>query len=61
MRFEFPFNLVGEFTMAFLTDQSRRVLKSWYAAAGQGQGFRRCFADGVNQMFIPVCDAGYSR
>ena len=60
MRFEFPFTLVGEYTMAFLTGQSRRVLKSWYTAAGQGQGFRRRFADGVNQKFISVCDAGYS-
>ena len=49
MRFEFRFNLIGEFTMAFLRGQSRRVLKSRYTAAGQGQGFRRRFADGVNQ------------
>ena len=28
--FEFPFNLIGKSTMAFLTGQSWRVLKSWY-------------------------------
>ena len=28
-RFEFPFNLIGKSTMAFLTGQSWRVLKSW--------------------------------
>ena len=60
MRFEFRFNLISQFTMAFLMGQSRRVLKSWHTAAGQGQGFRSRFADGVNQKFISVCDAGYS-
>ena len=28
----FPFNVIDKSTMAFLTDQSWRVLKSWYTA-----------------------------
>ena len=32
----------------FLTSQSWRVLKSWYTGHPE-QGFRRCFADGLNQ------------
>ena len=34
--------------MAFLTGQSRRVLKSWYTGGGPEQESRRCFADEVN-------------
>ena len=30
MRFEFPINLIGKLTMAFLTVLSWHVLKSWY-------------------------------
>ena len=41
MRFEFPFNLIGNSTMAFLTGQSWRVLKSWYTGGGREQeGFQ---------------------
>ena len=36
----------------FLTGQSWRVLKSGYTAGSPEQGFRRCFADGVNQRLI---------
>ena len=36
----------------FLTGQSWRVLKSGYTAGSPEQGFRRCFADGVNQSLI---------
>ena len=39
MRFEFPFNLIGKLTMAFLTCQSRRVLKFWYTGGYPEQGF----------------------
>ena len=40
MRFKFPFNLIGELTMALLTGQSWRVLKSWYTRVGaQNQDF----------------------
>ena len=39
-------------TKAFLTGQSWRVLKSGYTAGSPEQGFRRCFADGVNQSLI---------
>ena len=35
-----------------LTGQSWRVLKSGYTAGSPEQGFRRCFADGVNQSLI---------
>ena len=38
--------------MAFLTGQSLRVLKSWYTGGGPEQGFRRCFADGLNQSLV---------
>ena len=44
--------------MAFLTGQSRRVLKSWYTGGDPDQGFRRCYADGLNQRFSSVCGAG---
>ena len=36
----------------FLSGQSWRVLKSGYTAGSPQQGFRRCFADGVNQSLI---------
>ena len=55
VRFEFPFNLIGDHdkqNKAFLTGQSWRVLKSGYTAGSPEQGFRRCFADGVNQSLI---------
>ena len=58
MRFEFPFNLIGKLTMAFLTVQSWRVLKSWYTGTDLEQGFRRCFVDGLNQRLTVVCGAG---
>ena len=38
--------------MAFLTGQSLRVLKSWYTGGGPEQGFRRCFADVLNQSLV---------
>ena len=38
MRFEVLFNLIGKSTMAFLTGQSWRVLKSWYKGKGEGGG-----------------------
>ena len=46
---EFPFNLIGKSTMAFLTGQSWGVLKSWYTGGSLEQGFRCCFADGLKQ------------
>ena len=52
MSFEFPFNLIGKSTMAFLTDQSWHVLKSCYTGGGIEQGFRHCFADRLNQSLI---------
>ena len=33
--------------MAFLTGESRRVLKSWFTGGGSEQEFWRCFADGL--------------
>ena len=44
-RFEFPFNLISKSTMAFLTGQSWRLLKSWYTGGDPEQGFWRCFAE----------------
>ena len=52
VNFEFPFTLIGKSTMAFLTDQSRRILKSWYTGEGPEHGFRSCFADGLNQSLV---------
>ena len=55
VRFEFPFNLIGDHdkqNKAFLTGQSWRVLKSGYTAGSPEQGFWHCFADGVNQSLI---------
>ena len=49
---KFPFILIGQSIMAFLTVQSWRVLKSWYTGGGPGQGFRRGFADAPNQSFV---------
>ena len=51
MRFEFPFILIGKSTMNFLAGQSWHVFKSWYTGGGP-EGFRRCFADGLNQSLV---------
>jgi len=59
MRFEFPFNLIGKSTVAFLTGQSWCALKSWFTGWGLKQRFQRCFADELNQRFGSVCGAGY--
>ena len=42
---KFPFNLVGQSTMAFLTSQSLRILKSLYTGEGPEQGFWHYFTD----------------
>ena len=52
MRFRFRFNLIGKWTMASLTVQSWRVLKSWYTGGGPEQGFRRWFADVTNRCLV---------
>ena len=56
VRFEFPFNLIGDHDKTkqrpFLTGQPWRVLISSYTTGSPEQGFRRSFADGVNQRFI---------
>ena len=52
MRFEFLFILIGKSTMAFLTGQSWRVLKSWCTGGSLEEGFWRCFADGRNQSLV---------
>ena len=36
---EFPFNLIGKSTMAFLTGQSWRIPKSWYTGGAQNKDF----------------------
>ena len=52
VRFEFLFNLIGKSTVTFLTGQSWRVLKSRYTSGDPEQGFRRCFADELNQSLV---------
>ena len=52
VRFEFLLNLIGKSTMALISGQSWRVLKSWYTDGDPEQGFRRCFADGLNQSLV---------
>ena len=37
--FEIPFILIDKSTMAFLTGQACCILKAWYTAVGQEQGF----------------------
>ena len=52
LHFEFPFNLIGMSTVAFLTNQSWCILKSWYTQVGaqlREQRFWRCFTDRLNQ------------
>ena len=44
--------LFGKSTMAFFTGQSWRLLKSWYKAGSPEQGFRCCFANGLNQQSL---------
>ena len=46
------FNLIGKSTMAFLTGQSQRVIKSWYTGDGPEQGFLRCFTDGPSSVCV---------
>ena len=58
MYFQFPFILIGKSTMAFLTGQSWRILKSWYTGGGGGgkggaeQEFWHCFANRLNQSLV---------
>ena len=40
LRFEFPFNLIGKSTMAFLTGQGWHIVKSWYKDGAQNKDFR---------------------
>ena len=57
MRFEVLFNLIGKSTMAFLTGQSWRVLKSWYKGKGGwggGGGWVRGRGGGKNKAFGAV-------
>ena len=50
VRFEFLFNLIGKLTMAHLTGQSWRVIKSHYTGGGPEQGYWHCCAD---RLFRP--------
>ena len=45
VRLRFPFNLIGKSIMAFLTDQSWRVVKFCYTGGGPERVFRCCLAD----------------
>ena len=55
----FPSTWLGNMTMAFCKVQSWRLLKperkGGGGGGGAGQGFRRCFADGLNPKFSSVC------
>ena len=44
--------MIGKWTMAFLTGQSWRVLKSGYTGGDPEQEFRNCFADGLYQTLV---------
>ena len=49
---EFPFNLIGKLTMAFLTGQSWHILKflvNRWGPRTPEQGFLHCFTDRLNQ------------
>ena len=52
MHSEFLFLLIGKSTMAFLTGQSWRLLKSWYVCGDPEEGFWHCFADGPNKSVV---------
>ena len=52
VHFKFCFIFVGKLTMAFLTGQSQRLLKSWYSAWGPEQGFWCCFTEGLNKSLV---------
>ena len=51
MCFKFPFNLVGKSTMAFLTDQSWHVRKSWYTFGSLEQGVQCCFVMNLTRVY----------
>ena len=58
-RFEFPFILIGKWTMAFLTSQSCRSSQILVHRWGRKQGFWRAFADGLNtELKSFFCGAG---
>ena len=48
----FSFHPDCQIDSGFLTGQSWRVLKSWYTAGVPEHGFRRCFADGLDQSLV---------
>ena len=52
VRFEFSLIMTAKWTMAFLTGQTWRVLKSWYTGGDPEQEFLNCFADGLNQTLV---------
>ena len=60
MRVEFPFNLVGKFTIAFfLTGQSWRVFKFRYTQVGAQNEISALFCRRtLPERFRFVCDAG---
>ena len=48
MRFEFPFNLISKWAMAFFNSPTIARIQS----EGQEKGFRRWFADRLNQALV---------
>ena len=59
--FKFPFIMIVKLTLAFLTGQSRCVLKSWYTGGDPEEGFWHCFADGLNQSFVSLAAEAFTR
>ena len=53
MRFEFSFKLIGKSTMAFLTGQSWRVLKSWTQAGAQNKDFAADSQTDLTRSLVP--------
>ena len=50
----FPLNLIGKSTVAFLTGKPWCLPKPWYTGGSPEQGFRSCFANGLNQKLSSV-------
>ena len=53
VRFEFPFILIGKWTMAFLTGQSWRILKSQYTGGAQNKNISAISQTGFTRSLVP--------
>ena len=59
VRFDFPFNLIGKLTMAFLTGQSWHVLKSWYTGGGPEKDFGAGAQTELTRSLVPHVAVSY--